>query len=160
MAAKFWHMTLVVESMGLMRDFYTRVIGLEETGTRFYEDAKTSSQTPGAIRIPYLKELVGVPWEPKAEEQRYKDEDHDLIVTLIKDHNKPPEEPDRSDISPFIGGHVGFLVDDLLSVLQTMREGQLGKVIITRGPDGAPNHAYISDPEGNAVELQAKQSNE
>jgi hypothetical protein len=55
---------------------------------------------------------------------------------------------------------VAFLVDDLPSGLQRMEEEQLGKIIQASGPDGAPNHAYISDPERNAVELKAKPPDE
>ena len=128
MAAKFWHVTLVVENMALMRDFYTRVIGLEETRLLFMEDSETGSLTPGAMRLPGLNEWLEVSWDVKIEEQQYRDEDHDLSLALMKFHNKPSEKP-KSAMSPFFGGHVGYFVEDLPSVLHRMAEGQLGKII-------------------------------
>jgi catechol 2,3-dioxygenase-like lactoylglutathione lyase family enzyme len=151
MSAKLWHITVVVENMELMRDFYTRVIGLEETTRVLFEDSETGSPTPGAIPIPGLNEWHGVSRDVKIAEQNYKDEDHDLSLALMKFHNKPSEKLDKSAMSPFFGGHVGYLIDDLPSALQRMGEEQLGGIIKTRGPDGAPNPLFISDPEGNAV---------
>ena len=158
MAAKFWHRTLEVEDMALMRDFYTRLIGLEETGHVFYQDPETSSSTPGAIQYLGLNEFPGVSWDMKVEEQRYKDENHDLVMTLQKFHNKPSAQ--LQSATSFFEGHVGFTVDHLPSVLQSMVEEQLGEIIQARGPDGAPNRAYIYDPEGNALELRTKQPDE
>lgn len=151
-------MTLEAEDMAIMRDFYTRVIGLEETGHRFYEDAETDSPTPGAVRVPGANEIRGVSWDLKIEEQRYKDENHDLVVTSQK-YNRPPGEP-RPATSPFYGAHVGYVVDDLAFILRTMEEERLGEILGTGEPDGAPNRAFIFDPEGNALELRAKQPDE
>jgi catechol 2,3-dioxygenase-like lactoylglutathione lyase family enzyme len=98
----------------------------------------------------------------------YRDEDHDLCFALQK-FNTPPEKlvkpgmslpqgwprnwNESTTTSPFSWGHLGFFVDDLVSVLQAMRDEKLGKVERTTGPADAPDHAFIYDPEGNAVEL-------
>ena len=159
MAAKFGHVALAVDNMELMRGFYTRVIGLDETAHLLFEHPETSSPTPGAIPYPGIYEFPGVSWDRKVEDLQYKDEDHDLVFVLMKEHNKPSKDRDESARSPLFEGHVGYLVDDLPSVLQRMGEEQLGKIVKTSGPDGAPTHAYIFDPEGNAVELKAMQPN-
>jgi catechol 2,3-dioxygenase-like lactoylglutathione lyase family enzyme len=76
------------------------------------------------------------------------------IFSYAPDLTSPPQTPNRHGF-----GHLAFAVDDVASACETVRQaggGRIGEVVRFALPDGnAVTAAYVTDPEGNIVELQS-----
>ena len=144
--ARFAHVNLVAQDWERLADFYERVFGC----TRVLPERdlsgswlETGTGVPGArIRGVHLRLPGCEPGGPTLEIFAY----HPALDSL-------PSAPNRPG-----WGHIAFAVGDVSAVRQTVLEAggrALGDLISTEIEGaGAITFAYVTDPEGNVIELQ------
>lgn len=146
--ARFGHVNLIARDWRRLADFYGRVFGMAVVPPeRDYSGPELAAGTgvPGAalrgvhLRLPGLALDVG----PTLEIYEYASE--------------PPALPSAANRPGF--GHIAFAVADVSaarSVFLAEGGGVVGEVITSTVPDGRRvTWAYVTDPEGNIVELQS-----
>jgi len=145
--ARFGHVNLIARDWRRLADFYTRVLGCEFVPPeRDYRGPVLEAGTglPGAaLRGAHLR-LPGMgPDGPTLEIYQYEVEE--------------PALPTAANRPGF--GHIAFVVPDVVEAraLFLAEGGQhVGEVVTTQTADGRQvTWAYVADPEGNIVELQA-----
>lgn len=156
----FWHLGLVVSDLDTMDRFYSEVIGLQRVASLLVEDAGASSGTEGAIVVDSLDALMGIDGT-RIEIRQYSDQQHQRFFELLHYPDHPAEAISRSANSPLGLSHVGFSVHAIEAVLERME--QLGLGALASGPQaltefGGLRYAFVTDPEGNLVELMERGS--
>lgn len=159
-ATAFWHLGLVVDDLDTMDRFYSEVIGLQRVANLLVEDAGVSSGNEGAIVVESLDALMGIDGT-RIEILQYSDQQHQRFFELLHYPDHPAEAITRSANSPLGLSHIGFSVDSIEAVLERME--QLGLGTLASGPqtlaefDGL-RFVFLTDPEGNLVELMERSS--
>jgi len=156
----FWHLGLVVSDLDTMDRFYSEVIGLQRVASLLVEDAGAISGTEGAIVVDSLDALMGI-GGTRIEIHQYSDQQHQRFFELLHYPDHPAEAISRSANSPLGLSHVGFSVHSIEAVLERME--QLGLGTLASGPQaltefGGSRYAFVTDPEGNLVELTERSS--
>lgn len=145
--ARFGHVNLVARDWRRLADFYTRVLGCTFVPPeRDYAGSLLEAGTgvPGAaLRGAHLR-LPGLgPDGPTLEIYEYA--------------SMPDGAPPAANRPGF--GHIAFAVPDVSTARQLfLREGgaEVGEVVTTDTADGRRvTWTYVTDPEGNIVELQS-----
>ena len=145
--ARFGHVNVIARDWVSLADFYRRVFGcIDVPPERDYSGPVLSAGTGvanAALRGIHLRLPGGGPNGPTLEIYQY---DPSL------DH--PPTESNRPGF-----GHIAFQVPDVEAARAVMLgEGgrAVGEVVTTQTADGRRvTWAYVTDPEGNIVELQS-----
>ncbi len=156
----FWHLGLVVDDLDTMDRFYSEVIGLNRVADLLVEDAGASSGNEDAIVVGSLDALMGIDGT-RIEIRQYSDQQHQRFFELLHYPDHPAEAITRSANSPLGFSHIGFSVQAIDAVLERMK--QLGLGTLASGPqtlvefDGL-RFAFLTDPEGNLVELMERSS--
>jgi catechol 2,3-dioxygenase-like lactoylglutathione lyase family enzyme len=153
--AGFWHLSLVVNNLDLMHEFYSEIIGLEPVTHLRVEDEGVVATRQDSIRVAQLDALMGIE-KTRIELRHYSDPSHTQFLELLTYPDHPEEQVDRAVNKPLGLNHLGLQVDSIDRVLSAISERGLGKVV--GGPVILPefgNHRYmfIKDPEGNLLEL-------
>jgi len=159
-APTFWHLGLVVDDLETMDRFYSEVIGLDRVADLLVEDAGASSGNENAIVVGSLDALMGIDGT-RIEIRQYSDQQHQRFFELLHYPDHPAEAITRSASSPLGLSHVGFSVHAIDAVLERMKQLGLGKLI--SGPQalaefGGLRYAFLTDPEGNVVELMERKT--
>jgi catechol 2,3-dioxygenase-like lactoylglutathione lyase family enzyme len=145
--ARFGHVNVIARDWRLLADFYGRVLGCAFVPPeRHYDgpDLAAGTGVPGAVlRGAHLRLPGGEPDGPTLEIYQY-DEELD----------GPPPAANRTGY-----GHLAFVVPDVNSARAiVLEEGgrAVGEVVTLQTADGRRvTWAYVTDPEGNFVELQS-----
>ena len=145
--ARFGHVNLIARDWRRLADFYTRVLGCEFVPPeRDYRGPTLEAGTglPGAaLRGGHLRLPGFGPDGPTLEIYQYEVEQ--------------PALPTAANRPGF--GHIAFVVPDVAEARATFLDegGQhVGEIVTTQTADGRQvTWAYVADPEGNIVELQA-----
>lgn len=146
-AASFGHVNLVARDWRALAAFYERVFGcVVVPPERDYRgpDLEAGTGVPGAaLRGVHLRLPGGGPAGPTLEIYQYESE-------------LPAHEP-AANRPGF--GHLAFVVPDVARAVETVAAvggRPLGAVVTLQTSDGRRvTWAYITDPEGNILELQA-----
>ena len=144
--ARFVHVNLVARDWRRLAAFYEQVFGCEQVGPeRDLSGAWLEDGTglPGAaIRGVHLRLPGAGPDGPTVEIFQYEDL-HEGTATAV---NRPG------------WGHIGFAVQDVPEARREVLEaggGEVGETVTLEVPGvGQVTFAYLTDPEGNIVELQ------
>lgn len=147
--ARFGHVNLIARDWRRLADFYIEVLGCELVPPE--RDLKgpileAGTAVPGAaIRGAHLR-LPGLgPDGPTLEIFQY------------AEHRWGRPEPTALDRFGF--GHIAFAVPDVPAAREAFLAaggGEVGEVVTTGTADGRRvTWTYLTDPEGNAIELQA-----
>jgi catechol 2,3-dioxygenase-like lactoylglutathione lyase family enzyme len=145
--ARFGHVNLIARDWRRLADFYTRVLGCEFVPPeRDYRGPILEAGTglPGAaLRGAHLRLPGTGPDGPTLEIYQYEVEE--------------PALPTAANRPGF--GHIAFVVPDVAGARATfLAEGgrRVGDIVTAQTADGRQvTWAYVADPEGNIVELQA-----
>ncbi|EHK47214.1 hypothetical protein TRIATDRAFT_90766 [Trichoderma atroviride IMI 206040] len=155
LALHFNHVGISVANLTLQRDWYNRTLGfsslIEVVGPMEMPAASTISSTPGSVSKPSTIQAV-----------QLQNPTTDAIVELIWLSSSTPAS--RLSTSPAAAAavqglfHFAYRVPDLKIAIKKLKED--GVHVVQPITQGAPyvNHdrssfAYISDPEGNLIEL-------
>ncbi len=136
------HVGFVVQDMEVMRDFYTRVVGLDVSREAMLEGDHVDALT-GLTGVKLEAVFIGTPARPEA-------------VELLKYHNHPDPTPSGG---PARNGpnHVQFVVDELDPIVEALQAEGHG---VWGGPREWPRVwrrvMYAKDPEGNVAEFNER----
>jgi len=143
---KYIHTNLTVEDLEGISEFYQKVFGCipvrspDDLDGQWVEDITAVKNA--AIRYVHLT-LPG--YGPEGPE-----------LELIQYRNEVSHPEKISNCSGY--GHIAFSVDDVQDVLQKIVQeggGVIGEVVKTEVPNrGVLTEVYVTDPEGNIIELQ------
>jgi catechol 2,3-dioxygenase-like lactoylglutathione lyase family enzyme len=145
--ARFGHVNLIASDWRRLADFYTRVFGCELVPPeRNYSgaDLERGTGVPRAsLRGVHLR-LPGLgPTGPTLEIYQYAE--------------GPERQPPLANRPGF--GHIAFVVPDVAAARATVLAeggGSVGEIVTLTTSDGRRvTWAYVTDPEGNIIELQA-----
>jgi catechol 2,3-dioxygenase-like lactoylglutathione lyase family enzyme len=145
--ARFGHINVVARGWRRLTDFYVRVFGcVVVPPERVYRgpDLAAGTGVPGAaLRGVHLRLPGGGPDGPTLEIYQYEQE----LDALEPAANRPGF------------GHIAFVVPDVASARATVLAeggGSVGEVVTLTTSDGRQvTWTYVTDPEGNIVELQS-----
>ncbi|HEY7847009.1 MAG TPA: VOC family protein [Candidatus Limnocylindria bacterium] len=145
--ARYGHTNLVARDWRLLASFYEEIFGCEPVPPeRDYSgpDLEAGTAVAGAaLRGVHLRLPGHGPTGPTLEIYQYQPE-HDGLPPVV---NRPGF------------GHIAFAVDDVPQARQTVLDAGghgVGEVVTLQTSDGRRvTWCYVTDPEGNIVELQA-----
>lgn len=145
--ARFGHVNVIARDWRRLAEFYERVLGCVFVPLeRDYRGAELSAGTGvanAALRGVHLRLPGGGPAGPTLEIYQY-DPSHESL----------PKAADRPGF-----GHIAFVVPDVLAAREVVLaegDGVLGETVTLRTADGRRvTWIYVTDPEGNIVELQS-----
>lgn len=146
MRAKFVHTNIVAKDWRRLADFYVNVFGCEilQPERDFSgADIEAGTSVPGVrLRGAHLR-LPGYAEDGPTLE----------IFEYDPTREKPAPEPNRQGFS-----HIAFAVSDVAAARQSVVDaggGTVGDVVTMRVEGkGSVTWTYVTDPEGNIVELQ------
>jgi catechol 2,3-dioxygenase-like lactoylglutathione lyase family enzyme len=144
--ARYGHTNIVAADWRALADFYEQVLGcVPVTPDRDFQGAAIEAATglPGAhLRGRHLRLPGGGPDGPTLE-----------IFTYAHAEARPATAPNRPGF-----GHMAFIVDDIAAgraAVLAAGGGAVGETVRLTLADGTSvTMCYLTDPEGNIVELQ------
>jgi predicted enzyme related to lactoylglutathione lyase len=145
--ARYGHTNLIAHDWRLVADFYERLFGcVPVPPERNYRgpDLERGTAVPGAaLRGVHLRLPGHGPDGPTLE-----------IYAYERESAASPAAANR------LGwGHIAFAVDDVAQAREAVLDGgggTVGEVVTLETPDGRQvTWCYLSDPEGNIIELQS-----
>jgi predicted enzyme related to lactoylglutathione lyase len=145
--ARYGHTNLIARDWRLVADFYERLFGcVPVPPERHYRgpDLERGTAVPrAALRGVHLRLPGHGPDGPTLE-----------IYTYDREAAAPPPVANRPG-----WGHIAFAVDDVAQARQAVLEGgggTVGEIVTLQTADGRRvSWCYLTDPEGNIVELQS-----
>ena len=145
--ARFGHVNVIARDWRALAAFYETVLGCTpvppERNLRGPELAAATGLPNAALQGMHLRLPGGGPTGPTLE---------------IFQYDPSLEHPSTAANRPGFG-HIAFVVPDVATARDTILEaggGSLGDVVTTPTADGRRvTWCYVTDPEGNIVELQA-----
>ncbi len=145
---RFAHTNLVANDYRRLAAFYEAVFGCEAV------------PPPRSLAAPWLAKGTGVP-EARLEGVHLRVPGHGLrgptLEIFTYQQMLPAADPQVPNRCGF--GHIAFEVDDVAAVMRSVEQHggkALGEIVSAEVPDaGMLTFVYVTDPEGNIIELQS-----
>ena len=145
MTVRYTHTNLIAKDWEKLADFYVQVFGCKQNHATHLSGE-------------YLEKGTGVP-EVSLEGTTLQLPGYDDQPPMLEifQYSKFLDKASPVVANRIGYGHVAFLVDDVEGTLKkALNHGatKVGDIVSKEDPKGTSTYVYISDPEGNIVELQ------
>ena len=157
-STRFWHLSIVVNDMERMHDFYTRILGLVNTTDLAFADPDSVKITDGMTPVKNLDQLMDTE-KTSVRIRHYSTPGHEQLLEFLHYPNRPAEYTEQSNYSPMGWSHLGLEVSDMDQIVDMIISEKNGTVVSAPtilDEFGGNMFVFIKDPEGNIIELYEK----